>query len=93
MSSQTPKSRFFGAETYARPDAAGQPVTLYRPRFAEPGETAVLHRVSAGDRLDLIAYRYFANPHHYFRIADQNECLAAEELLDPGRALKIGRSG
>lgn len=93
MSSQDPRSRFFGAGTYTRPNGEGKPVTLFRPRFTEATETESVHRVGAGDRLDLIAHRFFANPHLYFRIADQNECLAAEELLEPGRALKIGKGG
>ncbi len=101
MSAQDSRSRFFGASSYSRkigpspgqPATAQKPVVLYKPRFVEPGEVRVLHTVGPGERLDLIANRYFSNPNGFFLVADQNDCLDAEDLVEPGRTLKIGEGG
>lgn len=90
MSNQDSRARFFRAETYSRKAGEGRPVLLYRPRFVEPGEARALHTVGPGDRLDLIAARYFSDPDAFFRVADDNDCLEAEEILVAGRSIKIG---
>jgi len=104
MSAQDSRSRFFGASSYSRkigpspgqPATAQKPVVLYKPRFVElvePEEVRVLHTVGPGERLDLIANRYFSNPNGFFLVADPNDCLDAEDLVEPGRTLKIGEGG
>jgi len=45
----------------------------------------------AGDRLDLLAARYFGDPLQYWRIADANPAPSPDELLEPGRVLIIPR--
>ncbi len=47
------------------------------------------HVVSAGDRLDNITARYFADPEQFWRIADANDAMRPEELLEVGRVLTI----
>jgi nucleoid-associated protein YgaU len=89
-----PSSRHDGAPTYDRIVGNDEhPVTLYRPRFASPPEAALRHRVVAGDRLDLMAFRYFGDPLQYWRIVDANPTVAPESLLEVGRILSIPRGG
>lgn len=64
---------------------------LFQPRFSEQGEPALSHRVVAGDRLDLLAARYFGDALQYWRIADANPAPSPDELLEPGRVLIIPR--
>lgn len=85
-------SRHDGAPTYAA-TLNGEPVTLLRPRFAPDRAAALQHVVVAGDRLDLLAWRYFGDPLQYWRIVDANPTLAPEALLEIGRVLTIPRSG
>jgi nucleoid-associated protein YgaU len=68
-------------------------VELRKPRFAGVPEAALRHRVMAGDRLDLLATRYFGDPLQYWRIVDANPTIAPESLLDVGRVLSIPRGG
>ena len=64
---------------------------LFQPRFVPRTEPALSHRVVAGDRLDLLAARYFGDPLQYWRIADANPAPSPDELLEPGRVLIIPR--
>lgn len=85
-------SRHKGLATYARaPSGGGAPVELYQPRITPRTEQALLHRVTAGDRLDLLASRYYGDPLQYWRIADANPARLPEDLLEVGRVLVIPR--
>jgi nucleoid-associated protein YgaU len=64
---------------------------LFQPRYAARAEPALEHRVVAGDRLDLLAARYFGDPLQFWRIADANPARSPDELLEPGRVLIIPR--
>lgn len=88
--SRDPSSRHQDLPTYKVQVAAGGPeLELYVPRQPEPQARALLHKVVAGDRLDLMAGRYFGDPFQYWRIVDANPAFAPEELLEPGRMLVI----
>jgi nucleoid-associated protein YgaU len=89
-----PTSRFSGAPTYTRGfDDDASPIELYRPRVAGVPAAVLTHVVQAGDRLDLLAWRYFGDPLQYWRIVDANPTLRPEELLETGRVLSIPRGG
>ena len=48
------------------------------------------HRVAQGDRLDLIAYRFYQDPEQFWRICDANRALDPDELeAEVGRQLAI----
>lgn len=83
-----PTSRHDNAPTYAV-DLDGEAVDLYQPRVAPAPTPALRHTVAAGDRLDLLAARYFGSPFEYWRIVDANEALVPEDLLDPGAQIVI----
>jgi len=50
----------------------------------------VLHVVAQGDRPDLLAYRYYRDPLKFWRIADANRVLTANELVaQPGDRILV----
>ncbi|RKG93211.1 LysM peptidoglycan-binding domain-containing protein [Corallococcus terminator] len=85
-----PSSRNKDQPMYAVPlGAGGATVSLYMPRVAPRQATALLHKVAAGDRLDLLAQRYFSDPFQAWRIVDANPTFVPESLLEPGTVLFI----
>ena len=88
--STDPSSRHGAQPTYQVALAPGDPpVELYQPREIPLPAPSVVHTVGAGDRLDLLANRYFGDPFQYWRIADANPALAPEDVLDPGAQIAI----
>ena len=97
-------SRHAQLDSYRRPPVRRLPgpeqqVELLRPRLRPSpadvnGATRTRsHQVLAGDRLDLLAYRYFDDPHQYWRIADANPDIDLQTLMEPGRVLNIPERG
>jgi nucleoid-associated protein YgaU len=89
---------FFDGSRYARvPDAAftdgeGCGTTVKRTREPVPTELALVYQVRAGDRLDALAFKFYRDPRKWWLIADANsDVLALEQLLEPGRQLRIPR--
>lgn len=87
---------FFDGSRYQRtPDAAfadgrGRTVQVKRTREPLATQQALVYTVREGDRLDLLAQRFFHDPRKWWLIADANpDVLTLEELLQPGRALRI----
>jgi nucleoid-associated protein YgaU len=71
-------------------DSAGTEIVYKRLRII-PNPTAIqAHRVAAGDRLDLIAFRFYQDPEQFWRICDANRALLPDDLVRaPGRILAI----
>lgn len=67
----------------------GRPVTYLRARIIAPPAGGYAHTVTADERLDLIAYRYYRDPARFWRIADANAEMDPEALLEPGRTIVI----
>jgi hypothetical protein len=85
-----PSSRHGALPTYEVVLAPGaQPIELYQPREIPLPPASVIHTVGAGDRLDLLANRYFSDPFQFWRIADANPALTPEDVLDPGAQIAI----
>jgi hypothetical protein len=83
------RSRYDGAEIVAAdvPDGAGgtRTVRYYRRRWpAAPSAQPPLarHRVGLDERLDLISNRYFGDPLAWWRVADANDALDPDALVD-----------
>ena len=84
----TRDSRYAGAGTAViRID--GREVTYLRTRFITPPVGGYAHTVTGDERLDIIAYRYYGDPARFWRIADANDAMDPEELLELGRTLVI----
>jgi nucleoid-associated protein YgaU len=73
--------------TVTAPDGRQEPVLPIR--FLPPTPATVRHTVQAGERLDLLAFRYYGNPQKFWLIADANDALDPEDLLEPGRTILI----
>lgn len=88
-----PHSRYAASEIVTSTDAGGTERRYLRRRFiaAPDGETTVAeHLVVAGDRLDVLAQRYYGDPLLSWRIADANRADDPSELVEePGRVLRI----
>ena len=87
-----PGSRYFELEdaVFTMPD--GRAVPYKRRRFVPPPaahETLAVEPVAAADRLDLIAARTLGDPEQFWRICDANGALDPDELIEPGRRLRI----
>jgi hypothetical protein len=86
-------SRYYGIPTavHTRPDGTEVPY-LNRRLLPPPDRLTTLteHAVSAGDRPDLLAYRYLGDAEQWWRIADANPVLNPDDLTaTPGRRLRI----
>jgi hypothetical protein len=85
-------SRYAGIEVATMTAADGRTVTYLRRRFVPPPERFALlseHRVVAGERLDTIADQELGDPELFWRLCDANGALRPDDLLEPGRALRI----
>ncbi len=88
-------SRYYNSKTLSYTAANGQVVTYLAPRFVpQPGpanfSTVAMHTVKSGDRLDLLAAKYFGDPLMYWLICDANGAIRPDQLLKiPGTVLSI----
>lgn len=87
-------SRYRDADSYASSDPARaeQPITGVRPHRSEPLEVRREHRVAGHERLDTLAQRYYEDPSLFWLICDANETIFPDDLLIPGRVLRIPRN-
>jgi hypothetical protein len=87
-------SRYREADNYLSddPERAKHPIVGVRPHRAEPLEVRREHRVSSHERLDTLAERYYQDPLMFWLICDANETIFPDDLLVPGRVLRIPRN-
>ena len=88
-----PTSRYYDVEVAHLEVGDGRTISYLRRRFIPaPEQHALLreHVVRQGERLDQIAATYLGDPEQFWRVADANGAIAAEDLTrDAGRALRI----
>jgi hypothetical protein len=82
-------SRYQNVGVYTATGPFGQTVTALRIRFIPDTPAGFVQTFSADQRLDLIANQYYLNPEKFWLIADANDAMDPEDLLDPGRQLLI----
>ncbi|VVB95202.1 Uncharacterised protein [uncultured archaeon] len=85
-------SRYYDLEnaTFITPD--GRKMTYKRRRFLPQGENMpLLTEITPiqGDRLDLIAFRTLGDPELFWRICDANNAMNPEDLIEPGRIIRV----
>jgi hypothetical protein len=92
-----PESRYHGVPLAETTLPGGRRVRYLRRRFLPPLDplaSAVLHVVHDGDRLDNLAARYLGDPLAAWRIADANDTLRPEALVEAtGRKVRIALPG
>ena len=85
-------SRYLRVPDATLVDAAGRRLALKRTREPVRTETALTYQVRGGDRLDSLAFKFYRDPRKWWLIADANpDVLTLEQLLEPGRLLRIPR--
>lgn len=83
-------SRYEAVPDAVHVDAAGREIAYRRLRLLPTPRGVQAHLVMEGDRLDLLAFRYLGDPELFWRIADANRVLRAEDLTaEPGARLLL----
>lgn len=84
-------SRYLRKDAYVSrdPERAVAPIEGVLPHVAEVVAAVQTHTVVAGERIDHLATRYYGDPLKFWLICDANDALFPEELMVPGRVLKI----
>lgn len=86
-------SRYYGIDTATIRLPDGRLINYVRRRFLPPSDQFQVieqYTVAQGDRLDNIAGKYLGDPTLFWRLADANNALRAEELVETiGRKLNI----
>jgi hypothetical protein len=88
-------SRYYGSKTLTYITGDGQTIQYLARRIVpQPGPpnfaTIAQHTVRQGDRLDLIAAKYFGDPIIFWLICDANGAIEPEKLVKtPGTILNI----
>jgi hypothetical protein len=72
----------------------GRVVRFKGTRFISTPPGRLTHLVSAEDRIDVLAHRYFNDSERWWRICDANSAFSPEDLLaEPGRTIRIPGAG
>jgi len=72
-------------------DGTTREVVYKRRRLigAPGGQTVAEHVVRSGERLDVIAHRFLADPTLFWRLCDANAAMDPAELEHEGRRIRI----
>lgn len=83
-------SRYLDVKEYKVTDAEGRELTVKRRRRTPETGGSFTYQVKSGDRLDLLAYKFYRTPRKWWLICDANPGLMyPDELLSPGQILII----
>jgi len=82
-------SRYEKVPVYQITDPSGQIITVLGIRFIPSTPAGFLHTFKADERLDILAYNFYRNPEKFWLIADANTEMDPDDLLEPGRLLRI----
>jgi hypothetical protein len=77
-----PQSRYAKAAATTVTDARGRTVAAVIPPDAPAQQLLGYHVRRQGEHLDHLAARYLDNPHGYWRIAELNDAMFAEQLAE-----------
>lgn len=78
--------------TVVGPDGTEHVIRYARRRIIPPQDdlpTLAEHRVTEGDRLDVVTARYAGDPTLFWRLCDANAVLRPAELEESGRIIRI----
>ena len=71
-------------------DISGRVIKYKRIRFIPETPAIQQHTVVQGERLDLIAHKYYRDPDLFWRICDANKAMLPDELVtEAGRQILI----
>lgn len=78
------KSRYARQPLYATQDARGRTVNVVIPPEAPAQSLLGYHVRRQGEKLDHLAARYLSNADGYWRIAEINDAMTAEQISELG---------
>ncbi|HEX7048854.1 MAG TPA: tail protein X [Longimicrobiales bacterium] len=85
-------SRYLDVGDYTVTGPDGREVKVKRARALTDATGTFTYRVKEGDRLDLLAYRFYRTPRKWWLICDANPGLMyPDDLLRTGQVLVIPR--
>lgn len=85
-------SRYLTVGDYTAVDGDGREVKVKRTRPLVATAGNFVYQVKEGDRLDLLAQKFYRTPRKWWLIADANPGLMVpDDLLVPGRQIVIPR--
>jgi hypothetical protein len=70
-------------------DASGREIAYKKLRLLPKPPGFQVHAVAREDRLDRIAFLYYADPEQFWRICDGNAALRPTDLEEVGRRLQV----
>lgn len=83
-------SRYADVEDHHITDQKGRVISYKKIRLIHETKARMVHQVVQGDRLDLIANRYYKDPELFWRICDANLAMWPEDLASkPGKRILI----
>jgi hypothetical protein len=83
-------SRYAGVKDLVFTTPDGREIKYKKTRFTPPTPAILGHLVHEGERLDLIADRYFRDSERFWRIADANQVLWPDDLTaQAGRVILV----
>jgi hypothetical protein len=77
-----PLSRYFDVDTYQLRDHRGRIVTVVAVPDAPAQAVAGYHVLRQGQRLDHLAFKYLDDGSGFWRIAEANDAMTAEQLTE-----------
>jgi hypothetical protein len=77
------------AEAYTVTTPGGERHAALPMRVIPPTPATFRHTVAAHERLDLLAYTYYRDPERFWLIADANDEMDPEDLLELGRPILV----
>ncbi|MCW5983251.1 MAG: LysM peptidoglycan-binding domain-containing protein [Bryobacteraceae bacterium] len=83
-------SRYANVGDLTMKGPGGREIKYKKTRLIPPAGAQAGHLVHQGERLDHIAQRYYRDPERFWRIADANQVLWPDELVEQaGRIILI----
>lgn len=84
------KSRYADVDDHYITDQKGRAIRYKKIRIIPETKARVAYQVNQGDRLDLIAFKYYRDPERFWRICDANLAMWPEDLVSkPGKKILI----
>jgi nucleoid-associated protein YgaU len=84
------ESRYLKVKEYTVQSARGRNVAVKRTRSTLSLAGSFQYTVKSGDRLDLLAQKFYRSPRKWWLICDANpDVMYPDDLLEPGRVLII----
>jgi hypothetical protein len=76
------KSRYAKAPTYKMKDGRGREVAVVETPPKPAQGLMGIHMLKQGERLDHLAFKYTADAAGFWRIAERNDAMTAEQLTE-----------